>query len=293
MSGRTRNDRTTNGSVSRFLFEDLDIRGALVQLTGAWTAMQRDRSYAPPVAALLGEMAAVSALLASNLKAPGRLSLQLQGDGAVPLLLVDCDRRLQLRGMARAEPDVASAPLRQLLGEGRLQLSLLGEDAAQPYLSTVPLEGETVAEIFQHYLLQSEQQPARLWLAADGNSACGLFLQALPGSGDKDADGWNRVQLLAGTLHPDELLLPAEDLLARLFPEETIRLFAPRAVSYHCPRDEDKVRGMLIGLGREEVQSILDEQGEIVIQDEVCNQEYRYGAGIIDELFAPADQTLH
>ncbi|HUW37855.1 MAG TPA: Hsp33 family molecular chaperone HslO [Rhodocyclaceae bacterium] len=286
-------DRTMTDSVSRFLFEDLDIRGALVQLTGAWIAMQRGRRYAPPVAALLGEMAAVSALLASNLKTPGRLCLQLQGDGAVPLLLVDCDERLQLRGMARAEPDVAGAPLRQLLGEGRLQLSLQGEDAAQPYLSTVPLEGGTVAEIFQHYLLQSEQQPARLWLFADGERAAGLFLQALPGASERDADGWNRVQLLAGTLHPDELLLPAAALLARLFPEETIRLFAPRAVAHHCPRDEDKVRGMLIALGRVEVQSILDEQGEIVIRDDICNQEYRYGAGVIGELFAPAGKTLH
>jgi len=287
------NDRTMNDSVSRFLFEDLDIRGALVQLTGAWALMQNGRGYAPPVTALLGEMAAVAALLGSNLKTPGRLSLQLQGDGAVPLLLVDCDERLQLRGMARAESDVAHAPLRQLVGNGRLQLSLLGEDSTQPYLSTVPLEGGTVAEIFQHYLLQSEQQPARLWLFADADMASGLFLQALPGAADKDADGWNRVQLLAETLRPDELMLPASDLLARLFPEETIRLFAPRRVSYHCPRDEDKVRGMLIGLGRGEVQSILEEQGEIVIKDDICNQEYRYGTGIIDELFAPAGKTLH
>ena len=280
-------------AVSRFLFEDLDIRGALVRLDGAWQAMRKDRGYAPPVAALLGEIAAVSALLASNLKTPGRLSLQLQGDGAVPLLLVDCNQGLQLRGMARAAPEVAAAPLRQLLGEGRLLLSLLSEDSAQPYLSTVPLVGDTVAEIFQHYLAQSEQQPARLWLFADGERAAGLFLQTLPGAAERDADGWNRLCLLAATLRSEELTLAPEDLLSRLFPEETVRLFAPRAVSYHCPRDEDKVRGMLIALGREEVQGIIDEQGEIVIQDEVCHQEYRYGAGVIDELFAPAGKTLH
>lgn len=286
-------ERTIKDSVSRFLFEELDIRGALVQLTGAWTAMHRGRGYAPPVAALLGEMAAVAALLGNNLKTPARLSLQLQGDGAVPLLLVDCNERLQLRGMARAEADIAVAPLRRLLGDGRLQLSLLGEDASQPYLSTVPLEGETVAEIFQHYLVQSEQLATRLWLFADADSASGLFLQALPEAANRDADGWNRVGLLAATLRPDELMLPPETLLARLFPEETIRLFAPRSVAHHCPRDEDKVRGMLIGLGRGEVQSILDEQGEILIKDDICNQEYRYGPGIIDELFAPAGNTLH
>lgn len=283
--------------VYRFLFEDLDIRGVLVQLTGAWTAMQHERGYAPPVKALLGEMAAVAALIGSNLKTPGRLSFQLQGEGPVSLLLVDCDEQLHLRGMARcradAQAEIMPAPLRELLGEGRLQLSLQGEQASQPYLSTVPLRGETVAEIFEHYLVQSEQQPARLWLSADRSQASGLFLQALPGSEKRDADGWNRIQLLASTLRHEELLLPAETLLARLFPDETIRLFAPRTVSYHCPRDEDKVRGMLFSLGREEVESIIKEQGEIVIKDDICNHEYRYGAAIVDELFASAGKTLH
>lgn len=279
--------------VCRFLFEDLDIRGVLVQLSGAWAAMQHERGYRPQVKALLGEMAAVAALIGSDLKTPGRLSFQLQGSGAVSLLVVDCDEQLRLRGMARCEEAIAPAPLSELLGEGCLQLSLQSEKAAQPYLSTVPLVGETVAEIFQHYLVQSEQLPSRLWLSADGSQASGLFLQALPGAADRDPDGWNRVQLLAATLRPGELSLPAETLLTRLFPEETIRLFTPRAVSYHCPRDEDKVRGMLISLGRGEVESILAEYGSIVIKDEICNHEYRFGADIIDELFPSSGKTLH
>ena len=48
--------------VHRFLLEELDIRGALVQLGPSWTAMNAQRKYAPPVRKLLGEMAAVTAL---------------------------------------------------------------------------------------------------------------------------------------------------------------------------------------------------------------------------------------
>ena len=279
--------------VWRFLFEELDIRGVLVQISGAWTEMQHERGYAPEVKTLLGEMTAVAALIGSDLKAPGRLSFQIQGDGAVSLLVVHCDEQLRLRGMARGRQAIAGAPLSELLGAGRLQLSLQNENAAQPYLSTVPLEGETIAEIFQHYLSQSEQLPARLWLSANGSQACGLFLQALPGAPETDPDGWNRVQLLAATLRQEELSLPPETLLERLFAAETIRLFAPRMVSYHCPRDEDKVRGMLISLGREEVESILAEVGAIVIKDEICNHEYRFGTAIIEELFPSAGKILH
>lgn len=270
-------------SVTRFVFEDLDIRGALVQLSDTWQSMQHLRGYTPPVAALLGEMAAVAALIGSNLKDPGRLTFQAQGNGDVSLLVVDCNEQLHLRGMARSKAISVTAAPGELLGEGRLLLSLQNESDSNPYQSYVPLSGGSIAEIFEHYLAQSEQQPARLWLDADSHHAVGLFLQTLPATAreSQDADGWNRIQHLAATVRTGELLLPAEILLKRLFPEETIRLFEPRPVLYHCPRDEIKVRSMLLSLGREEVESILAEQGEIVIRDDICNHEYRFDADIL------------
>jgi molecular chaperone Hsp33 len=283
------------GTVVSFLFEDLDIRGVLVQLNGAWQAMHRGRNYALLVRDLLGQVAAVGTLIGANLKAPGRLTFQVQAHGPVSLLVVDCDEKLRLRGMARATTfataDAMSAG--ELLGDGRLVLTLQSDAAAQPYQSFVPLEGGSIAEIFEHYLTQSEQQPARLWLAADGSQAAGLFLQTLPNAAERDEDGWNRIQQLASTLRPDELALPAETLLTRLFAEETIRLFAARPVSYHCPRDEDRVRAMLTSLGRDEVESILAEHGEIIVKDDICNHEYRFGADIVDQLFGSTRRTLH
>jgi molecular chaperone Hsp33 len=286
----------TDGRVVSFLFEELDIRGVLVQLDGAWRAMHGGRGYAAPVRDLLGQLAAVSALIGANLKAPGRLTFQLQGHGPVSLLVVDCDEQLRLRGMARAaatvEEGIDATPT-QLLGDGRLVLTLQSAAAAQPYQSFVPLEGQSIAAIFEHYLAQSEQQPARLWLAADADQAAGLFLQTLPGAAQCDPDGWNRIQHLADTLRPGELSLPAEALLTRLFHAETIRLFAGRPVSHHCPRDENRVRAMLFSLGRDEVESVLAEHGELLVKDDICNHEYRFGAEILDELFGAARRTLH
>jgi molecular chaperone Hsp33 len=255
--------------------------------------MQRGRNYAPAVRDLLGEMAAVGTLIGANLKAPGRLTIQVQGKGPLSLLVVDCDEKLRLRGMARAATDVHQLPAADLIGDGRLLLSLQSAHDTQPYQSLVPLKGGNIAEIFEHYLAQSEQQPARLWLSADADRACGLFLQALPGAAARDSDGWNRLQLLAATLAPAEFVLSAETLLQRLFPDEAVRLFEPMPVAYHCPRDEDRVRAMLASLGREEVESIIAEHGTVIVKDDICNHEYRFEAGIVDELFGPAQRTLH
>lgn len=271
--------------VRRFLFENLDIRGALVALGNTWHEMQAGRDDPPAVAALLGELAAVTALIAGNLKTPGRLTFQLQGHGLVSLLLADCDEQLRLRGTARYRDTVPPAStFAELLGDGQLILTLQ-TSSGDPWQSIVPLVGDSLSRVFEHYLAQSEQQPTIFMLSASEDFAGGLFLQKLPQADEKDADGWNRIGQLAATLRPAELREPAANLLMRLFVEEDIRLFAPRPVRYHCPHDEEKVLAMLRSLGRTEIEAALAEQGELRIEDDICRHTYRYGDEILPRLF--------
>lgn len=294
----------SEGGVTRFLLEHLDIRGAVVRLEGCWQAMQRGRQYEPAIARLLGEMAAVTALIAAQLKQTGRLTFQLQGPASAPVsrLVMDCDEQLRLRGMAQtraADADLATLGVPQLLGAeqgGQLMLSLDTPTARLPYQSYVPLVGDSIAQIFGHYLEQSEQQEARLFLAADENAAGCLFLQKMPDADALDADGWTRIGHLAATLGAEELLQTSPPaLLQRLFPEEIrygethdkgVRLFETRPVRYHCPENREKIADMLLSLGREEAESILFEHGEIVIKDDICNREYRFSRQEVAELFA-------
>jgi molecular chaperone Hsp33 len=272
--------------VRSFLFEQLDIRGAWVQLGSAWQEMTAGRDYPEPALELLGQLAVVSTLITANLKQAGRLTFQLRGDGKVSLLVMDCDEQLRLRGMARAAPDLSAGSLPDLLGDGALTLTLDTADMRQPYQSHVPLQGETLADVFEHYLAQSEQLPTRLWLAANHETAAGLFLQALPGANLRDADGWNRVQILADTVRTDELLeLGSIKLIERLFPEEDVRVYDPRPVSYHCPYDPAKIHSMLRSVGRAECEAIIAEQGEIRVHDDICNHEYVLDAAAVAALF--------
>ncbi len=273
----------------RFLFDARDIRGSLVRLTDVWQQLQQNRQYAPAVARLLGEMASAAVMIAGNLKQPGRLTFQIQGNGPVGLLVVDCTETLNIRAYAKADevvPEEASLPA--LLGEGQITLTLDVEGLAQPYQSLVPLQGNTVAEVFQHYLEQSEQQPACVWLACDENAAAALFLQKLPGADDLDEDGWNRMVHLARTIRQDELLeLPTQTLLQRLFPEEDIMLFDPRQVIHHWPQNREKITALLQSFGSEEVRAMLAESGVVTIRDDLSNHIYHFSAADIDALFPP------
>lgn len=276
--------------VQPFLFDDLDIRGSIVQINDAWRTMIAKRGYSPAVRDILGELTAVTALMSANLKQPGRLTFQMQGHGPLSLMVVDCTESLNLRGYAKADAPVEHGKLTDLVGDGRLQLTLDVAGLEQPYQSLVPLEGDSVAAVFEHYLAQSEQQPAALWLVANGDTAAGLFLQKLPGADLRDADGWSRVTQLAATVKPDELRsLPPQEVLARLFHEETVRVFDPRPVLHRWPADPEKIKTLLRSLGREEVESVLAAEGVVEIHDDLSNHTYRFDAEAVHELFAAPD----
>jgi molecular chaperone Hsp33 len=282
-------------AVQRFLLEELDIRGAVVKLSDTWQQMLTRREYPDAVRKLLGQMCAVTSIISANLKQAGRLTFQLRGHGIVPLMVIDCSQALNLRGFAQVNGDVpTSADLAELLGDGNLMMTLDVESARQPYQSYVPIEGNTIADVFEHYLAQSEQQPAVLMLAADGDQVAGLFLQKLPGADLKDVDGWNRVVQLARTVKDQELLAcDGVELLHRLFHEETVRVFEPRAVDHNFPPDWDKVRDMLRAVGRNEVEQMLAEHGEIIIRDDLSNLEYRFSPEQAHALFDIDKPTLH
>ena len=99
----------THNSVQRFLFDDLDIRGAVVHLGSVWKQLLANRNYPAQVVELLGQMSITTLLLADNLKQPGRLTIQLRGEGPVTLLVIDCDETLNLRCMAQHSDMIEAA----------------------------------------------------------------------------------------------------------------------------------------------------------------------------------------
>ena len=85
----------------RFVFEQFPIRGHLVHLDAAWQALIEHHRYPAPIRDVLGQAVAASLLLAATIKFEGVLSLQLQGEGSVYLLLAQCTSGLGVRGLAR------------------------------------------------------------------------------------------------------------------------------------------------------------------------------------------------
>lgn len=281
--------------VQRFLFKEHDIRGQHIQLNESWQQMVQDRHYPAPIVKLLGELTAVSILMASGMKHKGRITTQIQGTGPITLLVVDVTHDLKIRGVAKTNRDIsAENTLDELLGDGQILVTLENSQTQHHFQSYVPREGESIAASFEQFLSQSEQLPSKLWLSATENALGGVMIQKLPESEhfSHDEDAWDRISHLTSTVTDEELSqLPADELLHRLFHEELVELFETNEVNYECPQDRSKVEAMLISLGEAEVRKILEEQGEIVIHNEMCNFHLRFDAGDIDKLFANEEES--
>lgn len=302
----------------RFAFDRLPVRGALVQLGRDWQELLRRRAASgvppAPVRSLLGEMTAAAVLLQSSLRFDGTLALQIFGGGPVKLAVAEVARDLGFRATASVRGEVARgdglAAMLDANGQGRCAITLLPADpgsARQPYQGIVALRGEggepRLARLLERYMLQSEQIPTRLVLAADDSVAAGLLLQRMPAEGghalgearqrdpERD-DDFERLSLLAATLGADELLsLDAQTLLRRLFWEEHLTPFAPQAAEpvphFACRCSRLRVAGMLQGLGADEVGAIVTERGEVEVGCEFCGLKYRFDAVDVGVMFAP------
>lgn len=287
----------------KYLFADRTVRAQTVSLHSAWQAIQAGHQYPPVIAQLLGELVAASALMAANLKFDGALIFQLQGDGDVRLIVVECRADLSIRATVKLREGAVlpeHAGLQSLMnpgGQGRFAVMLdlpTRRPGQQPYQGIVPLVGDSIGAALEHYMASSEQLQTRLWLEADENSAAGLLLQQLPRDGghapDADDDSWERSQHLADTLKPRELLsTPPETLVHRLYWQEHMMAFEPQAVRFHCPCNREKVADVLRLLGREEVDSILDEQGQVDVTCDYCTQAYAFDSVDCAEIFASDD----
>lgn len=278
--------------ITRFLFKDLDIRGQHVQLQESWQAMLKDRHYPAALTRLLGELTAVTVMLANGLKHAGKVTLQIQGSGPVSLLVVEADHSLHIRGMAKTRDalDASLEGLDALLGDGQLVLTLYNSVTDRHFQSFVPRHGNSVAESFEHFFSQSDQLDTKLHLAADASACGGLLLQKMPEADQKDADGWERITALAATVKDEELLtLPAEVLLHRLYHEETVTRYPSRTVAYNCPKDRERVLAAIKALGEDEVRKILEKEGAVVVHNELCNFHVKLEAADVDALFRKDD----
>lgn len=282
----------------RFLFENLDVRGEIVSLEHSYQEVLTRHQYPAPVAKLLGELLAASALLCGTLKFDGTLVLQARSEGPLPLLMVECNSQREIRGIARYEAEQINdeMSLSELMPEGILTLTLDPTEGKR-YQGIVAFEGDSLASSLSNYFASSEQVPTYFWLCADGKQAKGLLLQALPAEKQHDdeerAATWQHLTVLANSLTAEEFLtVDNATILHRLYHEEDIRLFEEQPIRFQCSCSRERSANALRSLGEADAMALIDEQGgKITIDCQFCNKKYIFDIADVTQLFKDGSST--
>jgi molecular chaperone Hsp33 len=299
--------KQTGDEVRRFIVENRPVRGHWVRLDTAWRELRAHTDYPQPVRELLGQAVAASVLLAATLKFRGTLTLQLQGDGAISLLVAQCTHDFRLRAVARFDERRVGAisgtskrnadTFKELVGtSGRVAVTVEADERSMRYQGVVPLRGESLADSLEAYFASSEQLPTRLILAADDERGAGFLVQKVPGSSSADEseleETWNDAQRGIEKLSAADLLAcPVEELLERGFAEHDMRLFRGAPVQFECRCNQGRVSGLLRALGADEVRDILREQGSVTVTCEFCHRPYRFDAVDVETLFSDSSTS--
>ncbi|QUD87125.1 Hsp33 family molecular chaperone [Phenylobacterium montanum] len=293
----------TDDLVAAFQIGERPVRGRIARLGPMVDEILTRHDYPEPVANLLGEACALTALVGASLKFDGRLILQAQGDGPVAYVVADYDTEGFLRGYCRFDAErVAEASkgftrpgAKSLLGQGVFIMTIDQGADMERYQGVTPIEGETLALCAEHYFAQSEQTPTRVRLAVGQATtdaepkwrAGGILMQNIAGdeARGETREAWRTAQALFETVGEDELIDPTiapEQLLWRLFHEEGVRLFQPKALHAFCRCSMERIESVVGSFTPEERAEMVEADGKIHVTCEYCSRTYELEPGAVE-----------
>ncbi len=273
----------------RYIFDQLDVRGELVQIENTYQEMIANHNYPAPVQALLGELLVATCLLTATLKFEGEIAVQLQGDGPVKYAVINGDDKQNMRGIARLQGEVTGSSIKDLMGSGYMVITIT-PTKGERYQGIVPLEHDSLDKCLENYFEQSEQLKTRLWfvteVTANSAKAAGLFLQVLPVNKEKSVADFTHLEALSNTIKDDELLqLDANTVLTRLYHEDNPQLFQPQSINFRCGCSRDKTIAALVNVGQSELLADVQANGEVKISCHYCLKDYIFNEQDIKAIF--------
>ena len=277
----------------RYLFEEYEVRGELVQLDSTYRHIVDAQNYPVQVQKLLGELLVATSLLTATLKFEGSITVQLQGDGPVRLAVINGDHNQQLRGVARHEGDLPTDDkLQSLIGNGQLVITITPEEGER-YQGIIALEADTLATCLEQYFAQSEQLATRLWIRTGHHQgqprAAGILLQELPARSEDHGADFDHLIQLTSTIKDEELFgLEAEEILYRLYHQDKVRVFDPQAIEFRCTCSRARCEGALLQIEKEEAVAMVQELGKIDMHCDYCGAHYQFDGIDIETLFSGA-----
>jgi molecular chaperone Hsp33 len=263
------------------------LRGFAALTTGLVGELQRRHHTWPVASAALGRTVTVGAMMGLMLKSEqDRLTIQIKGDGPLGQIVVDADAQGHVRGYvdnpavdlppnAAGKLDVAGA-----VGKGMLYV-IKDLGLKEPYRGASPIVSGELGDDFTYYFTSSEQIPSAVGVGvlvdrdASILASGGFIVQVMPGADDAVISAVEQ-QLAKVTSVTDLIQQGAspEDLLQAVLGDTDMQVHQRQPLSFACRCSRERIANVLRSLGKEDLQKLLEEQGQAEVHCHFCNERY-------------------
>ncbi|TYR78220.1 Hsp33 family molecular chaperone HslO [Priestia megaterium] len=273
------------------------VRAYAVKTTDTVSEAQRRHYTWPTASAALGRAMTAGVMMGAMLKGEQKLTVKIEGRGPIGVILVDSNAKGDVRGYVtnpqthfelnkHGKLDVARA----VGTEGTLSV-VKDLGMREQFNGQVPIVSGELGEDFTYYFVTSEQVPSSVGVGVLVNpdnsilAAGGFIIQLLPGTSDETITA---IEQRLQTIEPISKLiqkgLSPEQILEEVLGKEKIKFLETMPVQFACQCSEERISNAIISLGKEEIQSIIDEDRQAEAQCHFCNETYHFSKDRLEEM---------
>lgn len=273
------------------------VRAYAVSSTETVAEAQRRHYTWPTASAALGRTMTAGVMLGAMLKGDDKLTVKIEGGGPIGTILVDSNAKGEVRGYV-TNPQThfdlnehGKLDVRKAVGTDGM-LSIVKDLGLRDYFTgQTPIVSGEIGDDFTYYLVTSEQVPSSVGVGVLVNpdnsilAAGGFILQLLPGTEEETIvaieDRLKTIQPISKMIQSG---LTPEDILEQLLGKGNVQILEKMPVSFKCQCSKERIENALISLGKEEIRSIIEEEGQAEANCHFCNEKYHFSKEELEQL---------
>jgi molecular chaperone Hsp33 len=280
----------------RALAKEAGIRAFACVTTDLVNEARERHGTSPTATVALGRALTGGALLGALLRVGHRVAIKFEGSGPLEKIVVEADSHGRVRGYT-ARPEIDLPRLQEdydvvsAIGHAGLLTVVKDVQLKELVEGVVHLETSDIDGDLTSYLEQSEQIPSAVQLgvilAEDGQVAVagGLLFQSIPPQG---VEAIAQIKERLQELPPVEALLETEqtpeEVLALIMGDTPYETLEQRPLRFECNCSRERTRRALLTLGREELEALLESEGEAVVECQFCHEHYVFAREELEQL---------
>lgn len=277
---------------------DDQIRAYAIHSTELVSEAQRRHKTWPTASAALGRALTATTMMAATLKGNDKVTVKVEGGGPLGVIIIDANAHGETRGYVtnphvhfelneHGKLDVARA-----VGTNGFLSVVKDLGLKEMFTGQVPLVSGELGEDFTYYYASSEQIPSSVGVGVLVNpdnsilAAGGFLIQVLPAAEEEVIETLeNRLKEISPISTMIQNGLTPEEILTQIFGRESVKFLDKTPVTFQCTCSEERIERAIIGLGKEEIRAMIEEDGQAETICHFCNETYYFDKEKLEKLY--------